>query len=372
MKIRNIAVRRVQIPLPQKLGVGALWNEIREYVLVFIECADGSTGTGIAYGGYRKGAGRVIEVAIEEFIAPLLVGENPLDHERLWEKMYRSSLPQGRKGVIVWAISAVDVALWDLKGRELGLSISRLAGGHSERVFAYVTAGYYREDSTLDTLAGEMERYRGANLRAVKLKLGRLEPREDAERVRVCRDALGPDVKLAVDANTAWKTSARAIRAIRELEEYDIWFVEEPVDYENLSDAAALVRKLDIPVANGEHSVTRWDTRDLVLAGAADIVQIDATMIGGITEWLKAAHFAECMDRPVVPVWFHNLHIHLAGAVPNAFAIEYFLPEDGFFPFETLLRQPAVIDGEGFMPVPQRPGHGLDFDMEIVERFAVS
>ena len=96
MKIRNIAVRRVQIPLPQKLGVGALWNEIREYVLVFIECADGSTGTGIAYGGYRKGAGRVIEVAIEEFIAPLLVGEDPLDHERLWEKMYRSSLPQGR------------------------------------------------------------------------------------------------------------------------------------------------------------------------------------------------------------------------------------------------------------------------------------
>jgi D-arabinonate dehydratase len=370
MRITGIRVTRVAVPLQEALGVGIWWNQTREYVLVWIDTDSGVTGLGISYGGYQEGSGRLLEMAINEYLTPALLNRDPRDVEQLWDLMYRSNLPLARRGIIVWAISAIDVALWDLKAKDAGQPLYKLLGGFREAVPYYVTGGYYRKNESADTLAREMEGYRDRNIPAVKLKLGRLSAEADAARAQVCREVLGKGVKLAVDANCGWQNAVTALRALEQMAEVDLWFVEEPVAYDNLRDAAEIARRLSVPIVNGEHSVTRWDVRDLVLAEAADIVQLDATMVGGITEWMRAAHFASCMDRPVVPVWFANLHVHLAAAVSNAFAVEYFPPEEGFFPFERLLRE-RLEPRDGFLSPPQRPGHGMELDMDAVARFSV-
>jgi len=359
------------MPLPKPLGVGSWWNQRREFVLVRVEAGDGATGLGFTYGGFMPGQGRMAEVIVDELVRPLILGEDPRDVERLWSKMYSTYAVMARKGVYVWAMSAVDIALWDLKAKAAGEPLWRLLGGARRQLLAYATGGYYRPGEGLDELAAEMQRYREAGLRAVKLKLGQLEPRADAERVRICREVLGPDVKLAVDANNAWKTAADAIRAIRRFEAYDLWFVEEPVGADNMAAAAQVVARVDVPIVNGEPSVTRWDLRDLVEKRACDILQIDATTVGGISEWIKGAHMAECFDVPIVPVWFADLSVHLAAAVPHAIAVEYHVPAEETFQFAPLLREPLQVVN-GMASPPDRPGLGIEFDEAVVERQRVS
>jgi D-arabinonate dehydratase len=369
MRITDIRCTRVALPLPKPLGVGSWWNQCREFILAWVETDAGIVGNGFCYGGFMPGQGKMHEVIMKELIRPILIGEDPRDVERLWAKMYTTYTVMARKGVFVWALSAIDLALWDIKAKALREPLWRLLGGARNEVLAYATGGYYRPNEGLDELAEEMGRYRAAGIRAVKLKLGQLSPRADAERVKVCREVLGDDIKLAIDANNAWKTSAEAIQAIRHFEPYDLWFVEEPVGADNLSAAADLVARLDVPIANGEPAVTRWDLRDLVQNRACDILQIDATAVGGITEWIKGAHMAECFDLPVVPVWFADLSIHLATAVPHAIAVEYHVPEESTFRFSDLLLNPLKLV-DGMACAPNRDGIGIEYDDDKIKEFA--
>jgi D-arabinonate dehydratase len=370
MRITQVRCTRVAMPLEKPLGVGSWWTFVREFVLVWVETGAGVVGHGFTYGGASPNAGRVAEVAIQDLIAPILIGEDPRDVERLWWKMYGAFNVLGRKGLYVWALSALDIALWDIKAKLAGEPLHRYLGGARSEVMAYATGGYYRPNEGLVELAREMERYREAGFLAVKLKLGQLPPQKDAERVRVCRDALGPDIKLAVDANHAWSTPHQAIQAIRLMEPYDLWFVEEPVGPDNFSGAAAIARAVDVPIMNGEPSVTHWDLREVLNQGACDILQIDATVVGGVTEWMKGAHLAECFDVPVKPVWFADLHIQLAAAVRHAIAVEYHLPSEQTLRFADLLAHPLEFT-RGMLTAPDRSGNGIVFDEKAVAKHAV-
>jgi len=184
-----------------------------------VETDSEHTGVGLTQGGYFPGQGRLVDVAIEDYLRPLLIGEDPEDVERLWHKMYSGCLTQGRKGVIVWAISGIDIALWDLKSKTAGVPLWRYLGGARSSIPAYATGGYYRANEGLEELAAEVERYKALGLDSMKLKLGQLPVEQDAERLQVCREVLGPSGRIAIDANNAWPTPSVALQAIRKFEQ---------------------------------------------------------------------------------------------------------------------------------------------------------
>lgn len=371
MKITGVRSAVVSVPLREPTAFAHTVVTAREYVIAWVETDEGIGGTGFTVGGRYPGDAELVHTAIQRSLKPLLLGENPYLVEQLWDRMFRTTLLTGRRGALIRAISALDIALWDLIARAAGRPLYQLLGGFRDEVPAYASGGYYREGKGLDGLAREMGRYVELGFTAIKMKIGRLDPRDDAERVRVARETIGPKVRLAVDANNAWPDAATAIRAARMLEPYDIWWLEEPVMPDNLPASAEIAAALDVPVATGEIEATRWGFRDLMAQRAADILQPDATVVGGISEWMKIAHMAAGWDLPIAPHWVANIHVHLVAAIPNGLTVEYFLPEQDVLNFERLVREPLQVK-DGMIRVPQRPGHGIEFDEEAVERFRVA
>src|SRR5262249_42010565 len=209
-------------------------------------------------------------------------------------------------------ISAVDIALWDLLGKTTGLPLYRLLGGSRDTVPAYASGGYYRDEDPIQAITAEMERYVGLGFRDVKMKVGGAALEVDVARVRAARDVIGPLGRLALDANNAYRTLPEALRAARAFQPYDPWWFEEPLSPDNAAGHAELARQIETPVATGEIHQTRWDFRDLIERKSAAILQPDAGVLGGVSEWLKVAHAAATFDLPVAPHWHADLHIHLA------------------------------------------------------------
>jgi len=205
--------------------------------------------------------------------------------------------------------------------------------------------------------------------RAVKMRVGRLSPEKDAMRVKACREAIGPDVKLFLDANNAWDDATSAIRAIRMFEEYEPGWIEEPVMPDALEASAAIAAAVRTPVATGEIEATRWGFQELIHHRAASILQPDAAVCGGVTEWRKIAALAAAHAIPVAPHWFPEIHVHLTAATPNAIWVELFL-DTTIFNFPRLLKSSLEIrDGE--LVLPKEPGLGIELDEKAVARYSV-
>lgn len=368
MKITKVESAVLSIPLQKPTAFATTVVTAREYVVVWVDTDEGLRGVGFTVGGRYAGEGHLIRTAIEYNLKPLIVGENPFAVEQLWERMFQTTVLIGRRGAVIRAISALDIALWDIISKAAGRPLYQLLGGYRDEVPIYASGGYYREGKGLKGLAAEMERYMSMGFNSVKIKIGRLSPREDAERVRVARETLGPEVQLAVDANNAYADVATAIRAARMLEKYDIWWLEEPVWPDNIPAMAEVAAALDVPVAAGEIESTRWGFRRLM--EAIDILQPDFTVAGGVTECIKIAHMAACYDVPIAPHWMPNLHVHLAAAVPNALTVEYFVLEEDVLNFEHVVKEP-LQPVNGVIRVPQRPGHGVELDDQAVTQYRI-
>ena len=191
----------------------------------------------------------------------------------------------------------------------------------------------------------------------------------DVERVRTARET-SPTGRLALDANNAWRWPHDAIRFARAVEDCDIWWLEEPLSPDDIAGHAEIARTLETPVATGEIHATRWDFRDLIAQRAADILQPDAGVLGGITEWMKVAHTAASFNLPVAPHWHANVHAHLVAAAHNSITVEYFALEQDIYNFERLLTPETRLKIEdGRIPLSDRPGLGMDFDDEAVTRW---
>ncbi len=370
MRITDVQSAVLSIPLQTPTAFATTLVTAREYVVVWVQTDEGLRGLGFTVGGRYAGEGHLIHTAIQHNLKHLILGENPFAVERLWERMFQTTLLMGRRGAVIRAISALDIALWDIIAKAAGQPLSQLLGGYRDEVPAYASGGYYREGKGLDGLGAEMRRYMDMGFTSVKMKIGRLDPHEDAERVRVAREVVGPGVRLAADANNAWSDAATAIRAARMLEKYDIWWLEEPVMPDNIPASAEVAAALDIPIATGEIEATRWGFRDLLERHAADILQPDATVAGGITEWMKIAHMAACWDIPVAPHWMANLHVHLLAAVPNGLTVEFFVLEEDVLNFERIVREP-LQPVKGMIQVPQKPGHGVELEDRAVARYRI-
>ncbi|MEE9398691.1 MAG: mandelate racemase/muconate lactonizing enzyme family protein, partial [Dehalococcoidales bacterium] len=261
----------------------------RSAVLVKVDTDEGLSGIGEA--AYFGGPPMITKIVIEKELQEYLLGEDPLNIERLWEKMYQGSIKHGRKGVVVAGMSGIDIALWDIKARAAKMPLYKLLGGCYEQIRAYASTGFYAPDKGVKELAAEMASYVKEGFTAVKMKIGRLSSAEDVARVKAVREAIGDDIDLLVDGNNAY-ASYQAIKIARKMEEYNIFWFEEPVPAEDIEGSAAVAAAIDTPLAAGENEFTRYGFRDLIINKAIDIAQPDVTWCGGITEAKKIAAIA--------------------------------------------------------------------------------
>jgi len=368
MKITSVRSVLVRIPLQRPVRIATREVHGREFVLIYVQTEDGMQGVGYTYAGTVGGT--MVRAAVDDVLRPLLLDSDAGLIERHWATMYQDGLLVGRRGALLRAISAVDIALWDLAGKRAATPLYRLLGGYQVEVPAYASGGYYMEGKGPDGLAREMERYLRAGFTSVKIKVGGALIEEDVARVKAARDAIGPSVRLALDANTAYKSVSEAVRAAEAFEPFDIWWFEEPLAPDNIPGQAEVAGTVAMPVATGEIHQTRWDFRDLIMHQAAQIFQPDAGVLGGISEWMKVAHTAASYDISVAPHWHADLHVHLVGAVPNALTVEYFFLEEDIYNFERILLE-RLVPSRGSIRIPDRPGLGLVLDEAAVERFTI-
>jgi len=294
-----------------------------------------------------------------------LIGEDPLRIGYLWSKMYMGGTRKPvAKGDYIRSMGAVDNALWDLVGKALNQPVWKLIGGVQSRVKAYAAGGYYQEGKGLPELCAEMEGYVRAGVRAVKMKVGwaGVTLKQDAERVRAVREAIGPDIDLMIDANNAWDAKT-ALRFARMVEPYDPYWFEEPVHADDLRGGALLVSALDMPIASGENEFTRWGARDLIEAHAADIIQLDPTTCGGISEWLKVAAMASAYHLKMAPHGNPNIGSCCVAAVENGLITENY-PST----FHNALVGPVDFRSDGYIYMSDLPGLGITWDEALIER----
>jgi D-arabinonate dehydratase/D-galactarolactone cycloisomerase len=348
--------------------------------LVRIETDCGLTGTGECMVRLAPTATR----AIVEDIAPILIGRDPLDREAIWELLFGVMMNRGHnRGMFVEAISGIDIALWDLAGLILDLPLYTLLGGrHHDRLAAYASSLRLRR---MDEVVAQAQEFKARGFTAMKIKIGRNvdRPAADIDFVAAIRDAVDPEIRLMVDANCAWSEDvATALQVGRALEKLDIYWFEEPIAPNDIDGYAHLANRLDIRIAAGEADFMAFGTRDFLRRRAIDIVQPNISRTGGITEARRIAALARAFHIPYAP------HTGSCSAVCLAATLQFAVALPNFLTFEfmqsdwsksqpnplrhQLLKAPVEKLVDGFMEVPERPGIGVDLDLDIVDRYRVA
>jgi L-alanine-DL-glutamate epimerase-like enolase superfamily enzyme len=359
MKIETVKVSVLRV-LPEKTyeasgrTVDAYWH-----VLAEIATIDGIRGF-----GYTVAPGAslvpVMGQATRE-LAQELIGLNVLETEAAWERMARKGRWIGPGGLLNQAISPLDIAMWDAAGKTLGQPLFRLLGGYRDRLPVYGSDGFWYSQ-TLEQLAASARRYVSEGYTAVKLRLGHEKNAgEEVRRVMAVREAVGPDVRVLVDATETWDL-ATALETGFALQEAGIHWLEDPIATENVAGLARLCAQLRVRIATGEHIYNVSDFRRLFEERATGIALIDLGRVGGITPWRRVAALAQAFDVPVCGHVLPEVHVHLASAVPNGYLIENVPRSAGI-----LKAMPAVENG--CLVAPKSPGLGLELDHEAVRRF---
>jgi L-rhamnonate dehydratase len=313
--------------------------------------------------------------AIANSLHDLVVGEDPLDVERLWHKMYRGLIYVGRRGIALHAISGIDIALWDIKGKALGKPVSELIGTpQRDRVRAYASR---LMPDTPDEVRAAVGALREQGFTAVKLGWGPLgaDADHDLALAAAACEAGGDGVTILIDAGLGYGADAqKAIGVARGLEELGVFWLEEPFEPDEYEAYAELADTVDIRVAAGEQDTTLWGFRELIERGHVDLVQPDVTRCGGITELLRIAEFAHERGIETVPhAWKSGIikaaSLHVNAVLPEALFQEYCVAET---PINTLLtRERLPIDSEGFLAVPTGPGLGVELDLDVLDRYRI-
>lgn len=302
-------------------------------------------------GACPSGANAII---VQNTLKPQLVGEDPLLIEHLWQKMF-TCRHTTVGGEFMQALGRVDIALWDLAGKILNQPVWKILGGDRARVEIYSGGNFYAEGKGLKELVAETEQYLAMGYRAIKMKVGwpGVTLAQDLERVRVVRETIGPDCKLMVDGNHAWR-APEAIRFGRAVERYDPFWLEEPVPHTDIRGGAEVCAALDFPVATGEMETSRWGFRTLINAGAMDICQADPLNCGGLTEWRKIAAFATANHLPLAPHGTEHIGQHCVASLPEGLIVESYPG-----PYSMAHAVEPLSISEGFITVSDRPGLGL-------------
>jgi L-alanine-DL-glutamate epimerase-like enolase superfamily enzyme len=322
-------------------------------LFVEIETRDGHRGLGFSY---SKRAGGPGQFAHAEEIAPSLIGENPSDISKLWDKLCWAGASVGRSGLATQAIGAFDVALWDLKAKRANLSLARLLGAHRDSVQCYNTSGGFLH-TPLEQLMVNTDISREKGIGGIKLKVGQPDQALDLHRVSSIRKHLGDDFPLMVDANQQWDRPT-AQRMCRQLEQYNLIWIEEPLDCYDAEGHAALALQFDTPIATGEMLTSVAEHWEFIKLRATDYLMPDAPRVGGITPYLKVQALAEQAGLMIAPHFAMELHIHLAATYSREPWVEHFEWLEPLFNERMQTR-------DGRMLVPTRPGLGLSLSERV-------
>lgn len=379
MKITDVTCHVLQSKVEQPFTSARGWlYTTRASCIVEIATDAGITGWGECYG-----PAAVNKTIIETQYRSRVIGRDPFDVEVVWEDLYNRIKDYGLTGMTIAALSGIDIALWDIIGRAVGKPVHKLIGGaHRTEVQAYATGLYFIDmDRLVEEAVEEAEEYAAQGFRAIKMKIGLGDPKLDLRRVAAVRKAIGPDVKLAVDANHCF-TVPQAIRLGRAMEELDLLWFEEPISPEDHDGYVEVTRALDMAVAGGENDFTRWGFRDVIARKAMDIVQPDVCAAGGISECRKIAAMASAHGVECVPhAW--GSAIGLAATVQFLAALPdtppAFRPMPPMLEFEQTpnplrdhLAKDPIVQRQGIVRVPDGPGLGIEVDRAVLAQYKVA
>ena len=357
MKITGVQAIPLLIPLKETPPLSLSGRASAYHVLVKVFTDEGITGYGEAF----RFTPNAVCTFIEEALKPLLIGQNPLQIEKLWKQMYDTTFRYGRKGIGLHAISGIEIALWDIVGKWRNLPLYEMLGGLCrDRIKGYASLHCYHNPEEVATIA----------MRCVKQGYSAIKLHQrDMESVNVVRQAIGPEIMLMVDVGGAW-TPRESIEKARELEKYGVLWLEEPVSPMDDYDGLAYVRdKSDILIAAGENEYTHYGFRDMIARRAVDIIQPDVIKAGGILECRKIFALAEAWNLQIAMHCFcfgpgvaANLHLSLSNTRSEWVEVSAQIPEASFI-------QPDLRPEDGWLSVSDRPGLGIEIDEDVVKRY---
>jgi L-alanine-DL-glutamate epimerase-like enolase superfamily enzyme len=361
MKISHVTTRVLRTPADNPLVVGLpAPTDTREFVTVELGTDQGLTGIGLTFFGAALTP--ALKTAVD-ILAGLVVGDDPTQVEAIAAKIRRATSGSGPGGILTLALSAIDMACWDLKGKAAGQSVCALLGGLRDRAPTYASGALMRPHP-VDYLAKAGPRLRDMGFRQMKMQCGS-EPTVAAsvERVRVMRESIGPDIDLMCDINQLWSVN-QAIEVGRRIEPYHLFWLEDPTTHDDYPGLARIADALTSPIAAGEYHYGIAPFRHLLEARSIDVVMIDLLRVGGITQWMKVAGMAEAFNLPVVSHLVPEIHVQLVAAIPNGLTVEY-------MPWSMRLFEDPPAMEAGQLVVPKKPGLGLAFDQAAIKRFQV-
>jgi L-alanine-DL-glutamate epimerase-like enolase superfamily enzyme len=368
-RIKTVQGLTVPVPLDNPPAHSTRLLTQRHYTITRIRTEAGIEGMGFCYAGDRSGG--LVTRFVRDLLRDHAIGKDPGQVDEIWTGMYDDAILLGRRGAALRAMSSIDMAIWDIiaKSRELPLH-SLLGNTGVDTVPCYASGGYYRRQvDPVEYIREEVHGYVDAGFKAVKIKIGRLPLQDELKRVRAAREALGPDRLLMLDANNAWKNATSAIQDINALAEFDPFWVEEPLMPDDMRGHAEIRRTVCVPIATGEIEATRWGFSELLKLEAADMLQPDAAVLGGISEFLKVSELASEQAVPLYPHAMHQLHVSLAASLDIVRMVEYF-SDNSVLNLGKLLKESAsAVNGR--LAVPQDPGIGLRFDEEALDHYSV-
>ena len=365
MKVTDVKLESYRWPRAKPIRNGRYVYPTAGLDVVKVETDEGVTGVGLS-GGVQEAPD--IGRSILEHMKQYVIGQDPFDNERIWDDMWQPKLV-GRRGITTRVISGIDIALWDIKGKVAGRPVYKMLGGFNDKIPVYIAGGYYEEGKGLEELSAEMETTVGMGANAIKMKIGGAPINEDVERVRVVRETVGDGVKVMVDANCAYRYY-EAIEIARKMERYEVFWFEEPVNPDDYKGHKMVSEATSIPIATGENEYTRYGFRDLIESRSAAIIQPDALIMGGITEFMKVAAMAQSHDLPIAPHGNQDVHIHLVTAIPNGLILEYYAGAVDPM-WDRMFNEPLQVE-DGYVRPPDRPGMGIDVNEEALAEHRVA
>jgi L-talarate/galactarate dehydratase len=351
--IRHVKLSTARLPLAVPISDAKVFTgrqkPMTEVVFLFAEITTEQGHSGLGF-SYSKRAGGPAQYAHAKEVAEGIIGEDPNDIGKIYTKLLWAGASVGRSGVATQALAAVDIALYDLKAKRAGLPLAKLLGSYRDSVQTYNTSGGFL-NATLGEVKARATQSLEEGIGGIKIKVGLPDSKEDLRRVAGIREHIGWDVPLMVDANQQWDR-ATALRMGRQLEEFNLIWIEEPLDAYDFEGHAHLAQILDTPIATGEMLASVAEHKGLINANSCDIIQPDAPRVGGITQFLRLAALADERGLGLAPHFAMEIHLHLAAAYPREPWVEHFDWLDPLF-------EERLETKNGRMIVPDRPGLGV-------------
>jgi L-alanine-DL-glutamate epimerase-like enolase superfamily enzyme len=362
MKVTGVRSTALSIPLQRPIYVGNKGHFVSRFnpVVVEVTTDEGIEGFGVAFAEEDKRV-KTLKTAIDE-VGASIVGQDVFRWAEAWQKLFEATGHMGHRGYGIYALSALDSALWVAQAKALGMPLARLLGGYCTTVPAYASHMLFR-DWSLDDLQADAAMLVEQGFRCVKMNMGDKPLRVEVERAKAVREAVGEDVDIMVDVNWSW-TLPVTIQMARALEPYNIKWLEDPLISDDADELCRLVGEIGIPIAVGETHCTKHEFRRLLEKRAADVLVIDLQRVGGVTEWMRVAAMAQAWNVPVASHLFDEFSPHLVAAVPNGSMVEY-MPW-----WDIIYQEPPRVEN-GHIDIMEKPGLGWELDRDALKKYAM-